>query len=61
MFLMGPCKQMRSMLQSGRWIASIVYLVAIAVSRGAAAVHIRYRSTLIPVMATSQLAHGAVY
>ena len=29
MFLMGPCKQLGSMLQSGRWIATTVYLLAI--------------------------------
>lgn len=32
MFLMGPCKQMRSMMQSGRWIASLVYVTAIVLT-----------------------------
>ncbi|KIY99569.1 Vesicle transport protein SFT2B [Monoraphidium neglectum] len=29
MFLMGPCKQMKRMMDHGRWLASIVYLVSI--------------------------------
>lgn len=32
MFLMGPCKQLRSMMQSGRWIASLVYVTAIVLT-----------------------------
>ncbi|GBG00592.1 hypothetical protein Rsub_13323 [Raphidocelis subcapitata] len=28
-FLMGPCRQLKSMMQSGRWIATTVYLAAI--------------------------------
>jgi hypothetical protein len=30
MFLMGPCNQLKKMLEQGRWIASTVYLVSIA-------------------------------
>lgn len=29
-FLMGPCRQLRSMLQSGRWIATTAYLLSMA-------------------------------
>jgi hypothetical protein len=30
MFLVGPCKQARSMMESGRWVASLAYAAAIA-------------------------------
>lgn len=35
-FLMGPCKQLRSMMQSGRWVATTVYLLSMAGTLAAA-------------------------